>query len=148
MWDTAGQERFRKSMVPHYYRNVHAVVFVFDVTRRESFDHLVEWIGECEKHNLANSVHRIIIGNKCDLEGKRVVSEAEAQKFADEYRLPLFETSAKKDSLADHVEGIFLTIVHRLHSAKPMILSTAQDEIVNISDKPKSIPAGSNSCSC
>ena len=32
LWDTAGQERFRKSMVPHYYRNVHAVVFVYDVT--------------------------------------------------------------------------------------------------------------------
>jgi GTPase SAR1 family protein len=32
LWDTAGQERFRKSMVQHYYRNVHAVVFVYDMT--------------------------------------------------------------------------------------------------------------------
>ncbi|CAL4161281.1 unnamed protein product, partial [Meganyctiphanes norvegica] len=37
LWDTAGQERFRRSMVQHYYRNVHAVVFVYDVTRMSSF---------------------------------------------------------------------------------------------------------------
>ena len=40
LWDTAGQERFRKSMVPHYYRNVHAVVFVYDVTNVSGFDYV------------------------------------------------------------------------------------------------------------
>ena len=38
LWDTAGQERFRRSMVHHYYRNVHAVVFVYDVTSNASFE--------------------------------------------------------------------------------------------------------------
>ena len=38
LWDTAGQERFRKSMVQHYYRNVHAVVIVYDVTKMPSFE--------------------------------------------------------------------------------------------------------------
>lgn len=37
LWDTAGQERFRKSMVQHYYRNVHAVVIVYDVTKPATF---------------------------------------------------------------------------------------------------------------
>uniref|UniRef100_A0A8R1EKE5 Uncharacterized protein n=1 Tax=Caenorhabditis japonica TaxID=281687 RepID=A0A8R1EKE5_CAEJA len=32
LWDTAGQERYRQSIVAHYYRNVNAVVFVYDVT--------------------------------------------------------------------------------------------------------------------
>ena len=44
IWDTAGQERFRKSMVEHYYRNVHAVVFVYDVTKMNSFRNLQTWI--------------------------------------------------------------------------------------------------------
>lgn len=44
VWDTAGQERFRKSMVEHYYRNVHAVVFVYDVTKMTSFRNLQTWI--------------------------------------------------------------------------------------------------------
>jgi GTPase SAR1 family protein len=38
LWDTAGQERFRQSMVHHYYRNAHAVVLVYDVTKMSSFE--------------------------------------------------------------------------------------------------------------
>lgn len=44
LWDTAGQERFRRSMVAHYYRNVSAVVLVYDVTRKDSFDALEQWV--------------------------------------------------------------------------------------------------------
>uniref|UniRef100_A0A8C8DSG4 Zgc:101559 n=1 Tax=Oryzias sinensis TaxID=183150 RepID=A0A8C8DSG4_9TELE len=47
IWDTAGQERFRKSMVEHYYRSVHAVIFVYDVTSLPSFESIPEWIEEC-----------------------------------------------------------------------------------------------------
>lgn len=49
VWDTAGQERFRKSMVEHYYRNVHAVVFVYDVTKMASFRNLQTWIEVCNE---------------------------------------------------------------------------------------------------
>ena len=52
LWDTAGQERFRKSMVQHYYRNFHAVVIVYDVTKMSSFESLPQWIEECDYHNL------------------------------------------------------------------------------------------------
>ena len=44
LWDTAGQERFRRSMVAHYYRNVSAVVLVYDVTRKDTFNALEHWI--------------------------------------------------------------------------------------------------------
>uniref|UniRef100_A0A674N2R3 RAB33A, member RAS oncogene family n=1 Tax=Takifugu rubripes TaxID=31033 RepID=A0A674N2R3_TAKRU len=49
VWDTAGQERFRKSMVKHYYHNVHAVVFVYDVTNMTSFCNLQTWIEKTAK---------------------------------------------------------------------------------------------------
>lgn len=54
VWDTAGQERFRKSMVEHYYRNVHAVVFVYDVTKMTSFRNLQTWI---EVGNWLDTLH-------------------------------------------------------------------------------------------
>lgn len=44
-----------------------------------------------------------------------------AQKFADNYDMPLFETSATDDSEADHVEAIFMTIAHKLKNHKPMM---------------------------
>merc|ERR1712137_722218 len=66
LWDTAGQERFRRSMVHHYYRNVHAVVFVYDVTSNASFEALPQWIEECDDHKLTVLIPRILVGNKSD----------------------------------------------------------------------------------
>lgn len=58
LWDTAGQERFRKSMVQHYYRNVHAVLFVYDVTCPASFSSLSSWLEECRQNSLGQDIPR------------------------------------------------------------------------------------------
>ncbi|KAJ8336095.1 hypothetical protein SKAU_G00394380 [Synaphobranchus kaupii] len=123
LWDTAGQERFRKSMVQHYYRNVHAVVFVYDVTNAASFRSLPAWIEECRQHSLGQEVPRILVGNKCDLQHALQVGTELAQKFADSHSMPLFETSAKNPDDNDHVEAIFMTVAHKLKSQKPLMLS-------------------------
>ncbi|KAJ8931405.1 hypothetical protein NQ314_015677 [Rhamnusium bicolor] len=102
LWDTAGQERYRMSMIRHYYRNTHAIVFVYDVTNAASFDSLKKWIQE---------------RNKCD--GVAAITTTVAQQFADQNNMPLFETSARLDSQCDNVEAIFLTIAHKLKIQKP-----------------------------
>ncbi|XP_068185475.1 ras-related protein Rab-33B-like isoform X2 [Antennarius striatus] len=122
IWDTAGQERFRSSMVEHYYRSVHAVIFVYDVTSPSSFESIPEWIEECSRHSVGPMVPRIIVGNKCDLRDHRQVSTLAAQCLADSYNFPLFETSAKDPTEKEHVEAIFLTLAYRLKSRKPMRL--------------------------
>ncbi|KAF8358117.1 rab-33 [Pristionchus pacificus] len=130
LWDTAGQERYRQSIVAHYYRNVHAVVFVYDVSDQRSFSSLPAWLEECEKHGLGatTEIPRILIGNKCDLEppANRVSTDA-AQIFADRNNMALFETSAKKESEADHVESIFMTLVHHLHRSKAMHVQSERE---------------------
>lgn len=130
LWDTAGQERFRKSMVQHYYRNVHAVVFVYDVTNASSFRSLPAWIEECKQHALGAELPRILVGNKCDLQDSIQVSTDVAQQFADAHSMPLFETSAKNPNSqgdgschnSDHVEAILMTVAHKLKSQKPLVL--------------------------
>ncbi|GAB6026015.1 Ras-protein Rab-33B [Chamberlinius hualienensis] len=121
LWDTAGQERFRKSMVQHYYRNVHAVVFVYDVTKISTFQSLPHWVEECDHHRLTADIPRILVGNKCDMKDKLCVTTNMAQRFADQHCMPLFETSAKDDSDSNHVEAIFLTLAHKLRNSKPMM---------------------------
>ncbi|XP_065149112.1 ras-related protein Rab-33B isoform X1 [Paramisgurnus dabryanus] len=122
IWDTAGQERFRTSMVDHYYRNVHAIIFVFDVTSLASFESLPEWIEECGRHSVPPMVPRILVGNKCDLRERRVVSTFSAQRLADSYNFPLFETSAKDPAEKEHVDAIFLTLAYKLKNHKPLRL--------------------------
>ncbi|KHN77523.1 Ras-related protein Rab-33 [Toxocara canis] len=122
LWDTAGQERYRQSIVSHYYRNVNAVVFVYDVSNPASFRSLSTWISECRNHAVAASkdTPHILIGNKCDLNPDERVKTDFAQIFADQNDMALFETSALADSEADHVESIFMTLVHKLQQSKPM----------------------------
>ncbi|XP_038648413.1 RAB33B, member RAS oncogene family a isoform X2 [Scyliorhinus canicula] len=139
LWDTAGQERFRKSMVQHYYRNVHAVVFVYDMTNLMSFQGLPAWIEECNQHSLGGEIPRILVGNKCDLTDATKVKTDLAQKFADTHNMPLFETSAKNPNDNDHVEAIFLTLAHKLKNHKPMMLSQLQvdESKVKLESEPK-----------
>lgn len=43
IWDTAGQERF-KSIAPLYFRDAQGVIVTYDITNRESFQNLSNWI--------------------------------------------------------------------------------------------------------
>jgi Ras-related protein Rab-2A len=56
---------------------------VYDVTRRETFEHLTRWLEEARANANANMVV-MLIGNKNDLEARRVVSTEEGAKFAQE----------------------------------------------------------------
>ncbi|XP_054635922.1 ras-related protein Rab-33B-like [Dunckerocampus dactyliophorus] len=100
LWDTAGQERFRKSMVQHFYRNVHAVLFVYDISCRASFSSLSAWVEECRQNSLGQDVPRFLVGNKSDLrdvtDSDEQVSQEQALRFARAHHMMFFETSAKK----------------------------------------------------
>jgi len=153
LWDTAGQERFRRSMVPHYYRNAHAVVFVYDVTRPESFESLENWIKESD-HYLGQSnsedIPRCVVGNKIDLVSKlsetdHYVSTELAQRFADIHNMPLFETSAKEHNQMDNVDSIFITLAHKLKESKPFISRlTSQDSDVHLNSSDRT----ESTCQC
>jgi len=96
IWDTAGQERFR-SLAPLYYRGAAAAVVVYDITNRESFDNAGTWIDEVVKQQ-GGHVVIALVGNKVDLEEKRVVSTAEGEQLAGKGRHIFLEASAKTSS--------------------------------------------------
>ena len=95
IWDTAGQERF-KNIISSYYRGAHGILLLYDVTDKDSFRNLSNWLIEIEK-NASKNILRVLIGNKCDLEDKRVISYNQGKEFADTYGLKFIETSAKKN---------------------------------------------------
>ncbi|CEP15562.1 hypothetical protein [Parasitella parasitica] len=102
IWDTAGQESFR-SITRSYYRGAAGALLVYDITRRDTFEHLPVWLEDVRRHANPNTVI-MLIGNKSDLEKNRQVSREEAEKFAEENDLFFLETSAKS---SDNVEKAF-----------------------------------------
>jgi len=93
IWDTAGQEKYR-SLAPMYFSGAHLAILVFDITRRDSFDGLADFVDLLGQRAPDDCVY-ILVGNKCDLADQREVSESDA----DEYRAKIgaamyMETSA------------------------------------------------------
>ena len=104
IWDTAGQERFR-SITTSYYKGAQTIVIVFDVTDQDSFDHLKNWMADVEKF-AKDGVAKVLVGNKADLESKRVVTSDQAKEFAKKYGMEYYETSAKN---SHNVDDMFLS---------------------------------------
>ena len=80
IWDTAGQERF-KTLTPSYYRGAQGVILVYDVTRRDTFVKLDNWLNELETYCTRNDIVNMLVGNKIDKEN-REVDRNEGLKFA------------------------------------------------------------------
>ncbi|PRP88244.1 Rab GTPase [Planoprotostelium fungivorum] len=94
IWDTAGQERFQ-TITTSYYRGAHGLIIVFDVTNKPSFDNIKKWLDDIERH-AAPSIVKCLVGNKCDLESKRIIDTRTAKELADNLGISYLETSAKE----------------------------------------------------
>ena len=69
IWDTAGQERF-KTITSAYYKGSQGIIVTYDITDRNSFAQVIEWMNQIEK-NCDSLVAKMLIGNKKDLDSQR-----------------------------------------------------------------------------
>ena len=96
LFDTSSNERFR-SLVFKAIKSVQGIVLVFDVTNRNSFDNLEEWL-RIIKENLANPII-ILFGNKADsCKTEWTVNEKEIKEFWEKNYLEYFEVSSKNNA--------------------------------------------------
>ena len=93
LYDTAGQEKFR-SLIPMYTRDANIILLVYDISSKDSFVHLTDWLNDLTTIN-KDEVIFAVVGNKIDLEEQRVVKLEEGENFAKEHDFIFAEVSAK-----------------------------------------------------
>ncbi|KAL7274351.1 hypothetical protein RUND412_002765 [Rhizina undulata] len=118
IWDTAGQETYR-AITKSYFRGAAGALLVYDITRRETFEHIQEWLDELRSTAEPN-ISIILVGNKLDLVDdetnaceKRKVTREEAEAWAEKNGLKAFiETSAKTGA---QVEKAFVDVAVEIY---------------------------------
>ncbi|NP_001296630.1 ras-related protein Rab-10-like [Hydra vulgaris] len=115
IWDTAGQERFH-TITTSYYRGAMGIMLVYDITQEKTFDNIAKWLRNIDEH-ASEGVERMILGNKCDMNDKRMASKEKGEGIAREHNIKFYETSAK-DNIC--VEEAFMRLTQdilRKHQA-------------------------------
>ena len=96
VWDTTGQEKYR-SLTKIFVKESKIVIFVYDITNRNSFDSLPFW-KKIVDELLTDTPILGVVGNKMDLYVDEQIKSDEVEKYANEIGAKLLLTSAKTDS--------------------------------------------------
>ena len=109
IWDTAGQEKYR-SMGKMFYKEAHIVLFIYDITNKESFKELQEiWYNEITENGEKNVVF-VVVGNKSDLFLNEQVKEEDAREWAEQIGALYSLVSAKT---GDCINALFENAVKK-----------------------------------
>lgn len=115
-WDIAGNPAF-STITKAYFRNIDGGLLVFDLTNRQSFNDLKEWMNKI-KESVSSSnedIQFILVGNKCDLTNHIVVTDDEIYNFVQEYSLNIcqfFKASAKSNI---NVKAVFKDLSNAIY---------------------------------
>ena len=128
LYDTAGQEKFR-SLIPMYTCDANIIILVYDITRKESFTHIPDWVKDLTNVKLDEVIFGLV-GNKIDLEDQRQVTKEEGEKYAQDNNIIFQEVSAKTgDNFSDlFYKKIFEQIIIKFRPGG----QTAEQEVQDI----------------
>ncbi|WP_287582953.1 Rab family GTPase [Candidatus Borrarchaeum sp.] len=119
LWDTGGQELF-DCVRPQYYRGANGVLVVYDVTNKESFDHLDKWLNDISDQ--CEEIPIILVANKIDLTNKNIIPREEGERYALKKSLTFYETSAKTGKMVVDVlkelARLMLKVAKKLEAKK------------------------------
>ena len=131
IWDTDGQERFR-NVISSYFRGSHGIFLIYDITNRDSFKNLENWLIEIEK-NASQNVLKILIGNKSDLVDDREIKTEEGQAFANRNGMKFIETSAKMNTNVNEAFETLAKLMMEFSSEKKTLPTKNEAKVLSAS---------------
>ena len=109
LYDTAGQERFRSVSV-NSIRMSDGVILIYDITNEFSYDNISTWMENIYQVK-GKDFPVILIGNKCDAEGERVIIKEKGEQLAKQYNISFFETSNK---MGTNIQEAGLKLINKI----------------------------------
>ena len=144
LYDTAGQEKFR-ALIPMYTRDANIILLVYDVTSKDSFLHLSDWLRDLTNVKKEEVIFAVV-GNKTDLDDRREVNSNEGENYAKENGFIFKEVRART---GEGINELFDVILKEMLKKKPKLLPHPQPQVIKIQKIDKKIePKGGKKDCC
>uniref|UniRef100_A0A1I8BUP0 Ras-related protein Rab-10 n=1 Tax=Meloidogyne hapla TaxID=6305 RepID=A0A1I8BUP0_MELHA len=127
--DTAGQERFH-TITTSYYRGAMGIMMVYDITNSKSLENISKWLRYIDEH-ASEGVVKVLLGNKCDMTDRRVISKERGEQIAVDHSIRFMETSAKANI---NIEKAFYEMAENILDKMPERNSTEQIKVRPLND--------------
>ena len=116
VWDTVGMERC-KALSALSFRGAHAIVGVYDITDRNSYDDALDWIARAQRVCGTIDPYIILVGNKVDLaETARAVTIDEARLLCEQWNFCAMEVSALDMTGVDELAMALCAEIHERYT--------------------------------
>ncbi len=109
IWDFAGEAKFR-SLFPGYLSGASGALILYDITSRDSFNDLDEWINLID--SASGKISKLLIGSKSDLNDQKEVTEDEGKNFQNSNGIDHFIECSSKNG--QNVEKIFQLLIESI----------------------------------
>ena len=124
--DTSGQEKY-SPISSNYIKKSDGVVITYDITDRKSFDDAKYWINQINESYEKKII--FLVGNKSDLEDKRVIYKEEGKELAEKYGAMFSECSALT---GENVDFIFNELIKKFYQEKKREIEREEEKIILI----------------
>ena len=112
IFEVSDNEKNQKNHISlkEYYKDLSGLLLVYDVTNKNSFDNLNNWIKEIKSETF-EKIPIFIVGNKIDDTKHRIITTKQGKKLAEDYNLMFCECSAKSGT---NINFIFNQLVQNI----------------------------------
>ncbi|XP_064311442.1 intraflagellar transport protein 27 homolog isoform X2 [Phalacrocorax carbo] len=117
IFDSAGKDLFSE-MLEKLWEQPNVLCLVYDVTNEQSFNNCANWLEKLRAQGVGMHIPGVLVGNKTDLVGRRVVEQKQAQEWAEKHGLEYCEMSVKEMKNFEAPFHILAKSFHQLYKEK------------------------------